>query len=763
MLIDSDDLAAVVSNLGDAPRVSFPPSDYPLYLSICDQQSESLHSNCFAAVLGCCIGLPTNIAASDTVPRIPTMTIIRSSFLLIALTLLSNSLLPLREAAASTQQAGVEVDSDGDGTPDAKDRYPLIADFNLLTWEIHALRFGWSIATEARMQEQTTLTWTTGESEVKIDGNKSKLDIGAEGELSVVTRAPLNTNPFRAFGLFDITTTVEARAKAGLLYSKEMEWGIRRQKETRRAAESFAKISSETQVSNPFLSVWITFRNHSADNLVLRPSGLPVFAAGQPVVSAMAVERDGPDGSLLLPANRPEGVEVEFRAQLDNTTARQLLNGLGAGAPSIDLARSRSVICKEGGRVDAISAAEKLEGRTVEVMVSSGGIRYSWRVAAIDLQRQRSVTLRDALTAINDRLAQEFNKDRGPLFSLQKSKLTAVAAAPIRSDNGVWFASVGGHDVGKLEDWSLDQPIKMGESVAVEFKTKFDLQMERFAEAVVVYKAGPSASFAEAIVVLRELAEQGFARAQGLIGMSYYFGNGVPKDFVKAAEWYSKAAEQGNAPAQFLLGVIYQSGEGVPKDFVKAAEWYSKAAEQGNIESQCSLSQMYYQGKGVPKDVGKAAEWCRKAAEQGEARAQYNLGAMYYHGDGVPKDFVKAAEWYSKAAEQGKAPAQFALGKMYYDGDGVPKDFVKAAEWYSKAAEQGDTGSQNNLSRMYYQGEGVPKDLVRGYMWSRLAVAGGETVAQRWVDSFEAVMTKEQIAAAEKIIREFKPKVQVSE
>ena len=136
---------------------------------------------------------------------------------------------------------------------------------------------------------------------------------------------------------------------------------------------------------------------------------------------------------------------------------------------------------------------------------------------------------------------------------------------------------------------------------------------------------------------------------------------------------------------------------------------------------------MYYQGKGVPKDVGKAAEWCRKAAEQGDARAQDNLGTMYYHGEGVPKDFVKAAEWYSKAAEQG------------------------------------DTGSQNNLSRMYYQGEGVPKDLVRGYMWSRLAVAGGETVAQRWVDSFEAVMTKEQIAAAEKIIREFKPKVQVSE
>jgi TPR repeat protein len=94
---------------------------------------------------------------------------------------------------------------------------------------------------------------------------------------------------------------------------------------------------------------------------------------------------------------------------------------------------------------------------------------------------------------------------------------------------------------------------------------------------------------------------------------------------------------------------MYYKGEGVPKDYSKAAEWLVKAAEQGHANAQFLLGTMYTDGKGVLKDSIKAAEWLAKAAEQGDASAQHIIGMMYADGDGVPKDLVMAYKWTNLA------------------------------------------------------------------------------------------------------------------
>ena len=157
----------------------------------------------------------------------------------------------------------------------------------------------------------------------------------------------------------------------------------------------------------------------------------------------------------------------------------------------------------------------------------------------------------------------------------------------------------------------------------------------------------------------------------------------------KKLEQLKKSAEQGDASAQFNLGAMYAFGEGAPKDSVKAIEWYRKAAEQGDAMAQSSLGVMYAIGEGVPKDSVKAVEWFRKSAEQGYAKAQTSLGLRYASGDGVPKDEIKAVEWFRKAAEQGDAGAQCNLGWVYDFGEGVPKDEIEALAWYSIAAAVG--------------------------------------------------------------------------
>ena len=44
-------------------------------------------------------------------------------------------------------------------------------------------------------------------------------------------------------------------------------------------------------------------------------------------------------------------------------------------------------------------------------------------------------------------------------------------------------------------------------------------------------------------------------------------------------------AEQGNATGQAVLGAIYLQGLGVPKDLAKGLYWLTKAAEQGNADA----------------------------------------------------------------------------------------------------------------------------------------------------------------------------------
>ena len=56
----------------------------------------------------------------------------------------------------------------------------------------------------------------------------------------------------------------------------------------------------------------------------------------------------------------------------------------------------------------------------------------------------------------------------------------------------------------------------------------------------------------------------------------------MPKDDRLAAEWYRKAADQGNARAQNNIGLSYDNGRGVLKDWSIAYMWYNLAAAKGN-------------------------------------------------------------------------------------------------------------------------------------------------------------------------------------
>ena len=121
-------------------------------------------------------------------------------------------------------------------------------------------------------------------------------------------------------------------------------------------------------------------------------------------------------------------------------------------------------------------------------------------------------------------------------------------------------------------------------------------------------------------------------------------------------------------------------------------------------------------------DYATAFRLWRPLAEQGEAKAQNNLGVMYDKGLGAAQDYAEAVKWYRRAAEQGFADAQYNLGVMYSKGQGVAQDYVQAHKWLNLAATKGDSDS----------------------------VKGRNIVAR--------VMTPQQIAEAQRLAREWKPK-----
>jgi TPR repeat protein len=93
---------------------------------------------------------------------------------------------------------------------------------------------------------------------------------------------------------------------------------------------------------------------------------------------------------------------------------------------------------------------------------------------------------------------------------------------------------------------------------------------------------------------------------------------------------------------------------------------------------------------------------------------------------------------------------------MYEKGRGVPQDFAKAAELYRQAAQRGYGGAQNNLAIAYALGRGVPKDPAEAYVWFALAEAHGDKNRPELREEVTKQLTKEQIAQAEKRVRELK-------
>ena len=146
---------------------------------------------------------------------------------------------------------------------------------------------------------------------------------------------------------------------------------------------------------------------------------------------------------------------------------------------------------------------------------------------------------------------------------------------------------------------------------------------------------------------------EGYENVLITLGTTYEQGKGVQKDAQEAIRWYEKAVEAGIPFGNECIGMIYYTGNGVPVDYKKAYEYFTKDETEVSVCTIYALGEMYRQGLYVEKDLEEALECYEdivyddstfKELDDYYWRACYRLGQALHYGWGTEVDIDEAVD-----------------------------------------------------------------------------------------------------------------------
>lgn len=247
--------------------------------------------------------------------------------------------------------------------------------------------------------------------------------------------------------------------------------------------------------------------------------------------------------------------------------------------------------------------------------------------------------------------------------------------------------------------------------------------------------------------ILLNMAVQGHASSQYVLGLMHLEGSEIPLDRAEAIKWLERAAaqrhegarvhlagmaERGDVAAHLALGLIARDIAG---NRMAAARHLRAAAVAGDPQGLLALGALYSAGDGVKRDEAYAAVLFRSATEAAmsavlrERRksttgilgpdshawleiaaartrtahasppddratqpglfARYWVGLTLLVGAETTADTPRGLAHLRTAAERSFDLAEFSLGQLYERGHGLPRDLGIAREWFTRAAAHG--------------------------------------------------------------------------
>ena len=115
--------------------------------------------------------------------------------------------------------------------------------------------------------------------------------------------------------------------------------------------------------------------------------------------------------------------------------------------------------------------------------------------------------------------------------------------------------------------------------------------------------------------------------------------------------------ETKTAQGCYYSAQAYAKGTVVPKDTMRAFEYYEKSCDLSYTDGCMVVGSAYYYGRGTKQDYAKAEKILGQACEEGDANGCFLVGSMHDLGQGVVRDTKKALSYYTKACNYGSKKA----------------------------------------------------------------------------------------------------------
>lgn len=162
---------------------------------------------------------------------------------------------------------------------------------------------------------------------------------------------------------------------------------------------------------------------------------------------------------------------------------------------------------------------------------------------------------------------------------------------------------------------------------------------------------------------------------------------------------------------------------------------------------------------GAKYDVTSTKAANRATAENGRdwTVAQARSVKRRAKSGGLPQDDGEPIKSFRRSDTAGPPKRKPDFAVITSKGQGVPLEDDQSLKRLRRAADQGHPEAQNNLAALYVFGDGVLQDYVLAHMWFNLAATSGAENASNNRDGLAKLMTREQIAEAQRLARSWRP------
>lgn len=240
----------------------------------------------------------------------------------------------------------------------------------------------------------------------------------------------------------------------------------------------------------------------------------------------------------------------------------------------------------------------------------------------------------------------------------------------------------------------------------------------------------------EARQILHKLADRSYPFAQYYLADGFASGlfNKGKEDHDRAFPLFLAASKHGHAESGYRTGLSYEFGWGCRRDYLKAVQFYRASASKNHPGSATRLGMACLEGTmGLTNHYREGIKWLKRAAESADAQynaAPYELGRLHENGYGedIFRDEVYAAQLFTQSADLGHPEANLVMGKAYEHGLlSCPKDAALSIHFYNGAAQAGVPEAMMALCAWYLFGAEpiLVKDENEAFEWAKRAAEMG--------------------------------------